>query len=144
MGNVWTSITKGNQLQPHDKPIPLSSKNCMNCHAAILKVNEIGYEDLPVNSSLKGQGLIIAHEAHVNEYDVACVECHRGIVHRDPDDIGKYETNWPFMHTDCGVCHNGQYSERFDMKVRGLEEEKDCFMCHPTYQPPPAYDAGEY
>jgi len=57
--------------------------------------------------------------------------------------IGKYKTNWPFMHNDCGVCHDGKYWERFKIEVTDLEDQSKCAVCHPTYEPPPNYDAVE-
>ncbi|MCP4725518.1 MAG: hypothetical protein GY863_10800 [bacterium] len=139
IGNLLTAVTSGNDIQPHDDPIPVSTQNCMGCHASILRVNEIGYEDTPDNS-LKGQGLKISHNTHITTYKMDCVECHRGIVHKDPEFVGKYETNWPFMHNDCGPCHDGEYSERFKVEVTSIDEQEKCITCHPYYQPPPGYD----
>lgn len=138
LGNLAVYITRGTQIQPHDDPLPISTENCRGCHGAILYVNEIGFEDLP-NNSLKGQSLIVAHRVHVEKYQIECVECHRGIVHRDPDEIGKYTTNFPFMHKDCGVCHDGKYRDRFQIEVTDLEDKGKCTTCHPTYQPPPDF-----
>jgi hypothetical protein len=140
VGNLWIAVTRGTDIQPHEEPLPISTENCIGCHAGILYVNEIGFEDLPENS-LKGQSLKVSHRLHVEEYKIDCVECHRGIVHRDPGDIGKYETNWPFMHKDCGVCHNGQYWERFDIELTDVEGEENCIVCHPTYI---GSDEGQY
>lgn len=137
--NLLIAITKGVDIKPHKDPLPISTKNCMGCHGAILYLNEIGYEDLPDNS-LKGQSLVIAHRLHIEKYSMECVECHRGIVHDDPDKIAKYPTNWPFMHKDCGPCHNGKYQERFKTEVTDLEDKSKCTVCHPTYIPPPEYD----
>ena len=67
-----------------------------------------------------------------------------GIVHRDPNKIGKYSINWPFMHNDCGVCHDGKYWDRFETEVTDLEDNKKCTVCHPTYEPPPDYEYNEY
>ena len=141
--NLFVAVTKGVHIQPHEKPLPISTENCRSCHAAILYVNEIGYNDLPDNS-LRGQSLQISHRAHVEKYTIDCVECHRGVVHNDPEKIGKYKTNWPFMHNDCGVCHDGKYWERFKIEVTDLEDQGKCNVCHPTYEPPPNYDAEEY
>ena len=139
LNNLMIAITKGTNIQPHEDPIPVSTDNCIGCHAAILYVTEIGWEDLPENS-LKGQGLKIGHRVHVEKYTVNCVECHRGVVHRDPAEIGKYEANWPFMHKDCSPCHTGEYSERFQVEVTSLEDKSKCTVCHPTYIPPPDYE----
>ena len=132
--NLYVSITKGNEIKPHEDPIPISTENCMSCHAAIFLVTELGWEDLPDNS-LKVQGLKIGHRIHVEKYNIMCVECHRGIVHRDPEAIGKYEMNWPFMITDCGPCHDGKFSERFQVEVTDLGDKKKCNVCHPYYEP---------
>ncbi|MFC1564873.1 cytochrome c3 family protein [candidate division KSB1 bacterium] len=139
IGNLFTAVVSGNDIQPHEDPIPISTQNCMDCHASILRVNELGYEDTPDNT-LKGQGLKISHNTHIDTYKMDCVECHRGIVHRDPEEIGKYKTNWPLMHKDCKPCHDGMYSERFKIVVTSLEEPDKCQVCHPYYEPPPEYD----
>ena len=75
----------------------------------------------------------------MEKYTIECVECHRGVVHRNAEDIAKYPTNWPFMHKDCGVCHDGEYWERFRIEVTSLEEKDKCTICHPTYEAPPEY-----
>ncbi|MFC1477330.1 cytochrome c3 family protein [candidate division KSB1 bacterium] len=139
MQNLFVSITSGNTVQPHEDPIPISTENCMECHAAILYFNELGFEDTPDNT-LKGQGLLIGHRIHVEKHAIDCVECHRGIVHRDPGMIGKYPRNWPMMHTDCSICHEGQYLERFDMELPDVQDQAECAMCHPTYEPPTYLD----
>ena len=72
-----------------------------------------------------------------------CVECHRGIVHRDTAKIGEYDKNWALMHTDCKPCHDGKYHERFEVEVTGLEDRQKCTVCHPDYQPPPEYEDEE-
>ncbi len=76
---------------------------------------------------------------------VECVEYHRGITHGDPEFVGKYKTNWPFMFNDCGVCHNGQFNPRFNKTLTDVEDEdkKDCFQCHLFFTPPPVYEEGE-
>lgn len=130
--NLFVAVTKGTDIQPHEDPIPVSSENCMSCHAAIYLVTEIGWEDLPDNS-LKVQGLKIGHRIHVETYDMMCVECHRGVVHRDPTEIGKYEINLPLMHKDCGPCHDGKFSDRFQVEVTDLEDKEKCMVCHPYY-----------
>lgn len=137
--NLFVTIIRGVNIQPHEKPLPISTENCVGCHAAILHLTELGYDDLPDNS-LKGQGLRINHRIHVEKYSIECVECHRGIVHRDPEKIGKYRTNWPFMTMDCGPCHDGKFSERFQVEVTSLEDKKKCTVCHPYYEPPPSDD----
>lgn len=142
MRNLWVSITKGNEVTPHEDPIPISTENCFSCHAAVLYVNEIGFVDLPDNS-LKGQSMTIAHRTHVSKYNIECVECHRGVVHRNPEDIGKFATNWPLMHKDCGVCHDGKYWERFEVEVTDVYDQAKCTVCHPTYEPPGG-DAAYY
>jgi len=139
IGNLFTAVIHGTDIQPHKDPIPVSTENCMGCHAGILHFTEMGYEDLPDNS-LKGQGLIIAHRTHVEKYNMNCVDCHRGIVHRDPDEIAKYPLNWPFMHIDCGPCHRGAFMERFQVVVTDLEDRSKCTTCHPYYEPPPDYE----
>ncbi|MFC1555378.1 cytochrome c3 family protein [candidate division KSB1 bacterium] len=135
--NLLIAMTKGTEIQPHEEPLPISTENCMGCHAAILYFNELGFLDIPEYNTLQGQGLAIGHRIHVEKHTIACVECHRGIVHRDPDDIRKYETNWPFMHKDCVACHDSERMERFDMVVFGLEDKKECIRCHPVIVPPP-------
>jgi hypothetical protein len=139
--NLFVAVTRGTDIDPHVEPIPISTENCMGCHGAILHVNELGYEDLPDNS-LKGQSLKIGHRVHVEKYALNCVECHRGIVHRDPEAIGKYTANWPFMHTDCGPCHDGKYRERFQVEVTSVEDRGKCTVCHPTYEPQEGYEPG--
>jgi len=139
--NLFVAVTRGTDIQPHQDPIPISTENCMACHGAILYVTELGYDDLPDNS-LKAQGLKISHRVHVEKYEVNCVECHRGIVHRDPEQIGKYPKNWPFMHPDCGPCHDGNYSDRFQVEVTGVEDRSKCTVCHPTYEPQEDYETG--
>ena len=134
--NLYVSITKGNEIQPHEDPLPISTENCTDCHAAILRFNELGYADTPEYNTLQGQGLLIAHRTHVEDYSIDCVECHRGIVHRNPEDIGKYDRNWPFMVTDCSPCHDGKYSERFNIEVTSLEDNEKCITCHPYIVPP--------
>jgi len=67
LNDLFVSITKGNEIKPHEKPIPISNQNCKGCHSAILHFNEMGWEDLPENS-LKGQGLIVAHRTHIEKY----------------------------------------------------------------------------
>ena len=134
MHNLWVSITRGNDIQPHEDPVPIKSQQCLVCHASALSVNELGHRDLPENS-LKDQGLVVAHRLHVEDYEISCVECHRGVTHRDPEEIGKYRTNWPLMHKDCGVCHDGKYWERFDTPVTDLESPANCTVCHPRYRP---------
>ena len=140
--NLFIALTKGVEIKPHENPLPISTKNCTNCHGAILYINEIGFEDLPENS-LKGQSLRISHRIHVEKYNVECVECHRGIVHRDPGKIGKYKTNWPLMHKDCGVCHDGRFWDRFQIEVTDLADKGKCTVCHPTYEPPPVYEGED-
>jgi hypothetical protein len=135
LGNLFVAVAKGTDIQPHDDPIPVSTQNCMECHAAIFLVNELGYLDLPDNT-LKGQGLAIGHRIHIEKYKMDCVECHRGIVHRDPEEIGKYPINFPFMHKDCAHCHDGQFRERFNIEVTSLHDKKKCTVCHPYYIPP--------
>jgi len=137
--NLFIAITKGTNVKPHEDPIPISTQNCQGCHAAILNLTELGYEDLPDNS-LKVQGLKIGHRVHVEEYNIDCVECHRGVVHRDPGEIGKYAKNFPFMHTDCKSCHDGKYHERFQVEVTDLEDRQKCTTCHPDYIPPDEYE----
>ena len=137
--DLYVSITKGNEIPSHVDPIPISSKNCRDCHSAILYFNEIGWEDLPENS-LKRQGFIMAHYLHINKYFLECVDCHRGIVHRNPKKIDKYVTNWPFTKNDCGPCHDGQFSDRFQINISDLEDKQNCIICHPAYTPPPDYE----
>jgi len=141
--NLAIYVFKGTEIQPHEDPLPISTANCLACHGAILYVNEIGFDDLPDNS-LKGQSLLVGHRIHVEEYKIECVECHRGITHRNPDDIGKYETNWPLMHNDCGVCHDGKYWDRFDIEVTDIEDPGKCTVCHPTYIGPGEEGDGYY
>ncbi len=136
--NLWIAVTKGTDIKPHEDPIPISTKICLGCHRAVKYLNEIGFEDLPDNS-LKGQSLIIAHRKHIEEYGIDCVECHRGVVHRNPYDIDKYKTNWPLMDKDCGVCHDGKKHGKFKMKIFDVEETDKCIKCHPTYEAPPDY-----
>ncbi len=138
------AIIRGNELSPHEEPLPISTENCMGCHNSILYFNEMGWYDLPDNT-LKGQGLIMAHRTHVEREKIECVEYHRGITHGDPEFVGKYKTNWPFMFNDCGVCHNGQFNPRFNKTLTDVEDEdkKDCFQCHLFFTPPPVYEEGE-
>ncbi len=142
--NLLVAFTTGGDTltreMAHESPLPMSSKNCMDCHAAILYFNELGYEDIPEENTIQGQGLYIAHRTHIEKYDILCVECHRGISHRNPDDIRKYKTNWPFMKKDCGPCHTGKYMERFKTEVTDLQDMEKCTTCHPYYVPPPNYD----
>ncbi len=139
IGNLFTAVFKGTDIQPHEAPVPVSTQNCLGCHASILRVNEIGWGDLPENT-LKGQGLKIGHSTHVEKYTIDCVECHRGIIHRDPNKYRRYPVNWPFMNKDCMVCHDGNYSERFKVEVTDVEDKGKCTVCHPYYEPPPDYE----
>ncbi len=134
--DLLVALTRGTHITPHEDPLPISTQNCRDCHGAILFVNELGYEDLPENS-LKGQGLVIGHRAHIEKYGMECVECHRGVVHRDPDAVGKYKTNWPLMKKDCGRCHDGTFSRRFQLTVSSVDNRKNCTVCHPYYVAPP-------
>jgi len=136
--HVFITLIRGSEIPPHEEPLPISTENCMSCHAAIYLVTELGWEDLP-NNSLKVQGLKIGHRIHVEKYKMDCVECHRGVVHRDPETIGKYTKNFPFMHTDCKSCHDGKYHERFEIEVTDLEDRSKCIVCHPYFEPPPEY-----
>lgn len=132
--DLYVSITRGNDLTPHDDPLPISSENCRGCHAGILYYNEMAWEDLPDNS-LKGQGLKMSHRLHIETAKLDCVDCHRGITHRDPEIAGKYKTNWPLMHTDCGRCHNGNLIERFNKTLTDVDDitKKSCISCHPYF-----------
>jgi nitrate/TMAO reductase-like tetraheme cytochrome c subunit len=140
---VFSGIDTLTREKAHEPPLPISTQTCMSCHGAILYYNELGYEDIPENNTLQGQGLLIAHRSHIEKHSVLCVECHRGITHRDPDDIRKYKTNWPFMTKDCEPCHDGKFSDRFQVEVTSLEDKKKCIVCHPTIAPPPE-DEYEY
>lgn len=132
--NLWVSITQGNEIQPHADPVPIQTTQCLACHAGVLRNNEVGQADLPSNA-LWDQGLRMAHRVHVEKYEISCVECHRGVTHRDPEDEGKYATNRPLMHQDCGVCHDGRYWERFKTPVSDLNDPARCIVCHPRIQP---------
>ncbi|OPZ10193.1 MAG: hypothetical protein BWZ10_02448 [candidate division BRC1 bacterium ADurb.BinA364] len=132
--NVGVFLRQGVEVVPGETPLPIARESCQGCHASILRVNEIGYSDLPPNS-LQLLGLKPAHRLHVVDHQIDCVWCHRGVAHRDPAQIGKYDRNVP-THEDCMVCHDAQVSERFQIAVFGVEDEIDCFRCHPAYQPP--------
>ena len=132
--NVFVSIARGNEVEPGEEPLPVSTENCFACHAGVLRVNEMGYQDLPANS-LKADGLVMDHRVHVEKHGIDCVWCHRGTVHRDPAIAGKYEFNMP-LHGDCRACHNGEYIEQFDMTLPHVEDKSGCTDCHPTYEGP--------
>ena len=132
--NLWVSVTKGNEIPPHADPVPIKAAQCLDCHAGVLRVNEVGQADLPSNA-LWDQGLRMAHRVHIEKHGMSCVECHRGVTHRDPEDEGKYRINRPLMNQDCGVCHNGRYWERFKTPVSDLNDPARCIVCHPRIKP---------
>ncbi|MFC1736709.1 cytochrome c3 family protein [Candidatus Hydrogenedentota bacterium] len=129
--NVFVAIKQGNEVYRGEEPLLISSENCRGCHAGILYLNELGYDDLPDNS-LKASGLIMGHRIHVEKHKIDCVWCHRNVVHRDPTEIGKYAVNWPMMHEDCVVCHHGERIVKYDVTLPDLEDAEKCVMCHPT------------
>lgn len=133
--NLFVAVFKGTDIQPHEDPLPISTQNCLGCHGAIMYITELGFEDLP-DSKLLDQSLKISHRTHLEKYKIDCVECHRGVVHNNPEEKGKYKTNWPFMKKDCAACHNGEFSDRFQVDVSGVEDKTKCIVCHPAYIPP--------
>ncbi len=130
--NVWIAATRGVTLPEHDIPLPINSDRCLGCHRAILRLNEVGYLDLPDNS-LKSDGLTVGHRIHVEKHGVDCVWCHRGTVHRDPEIVGKYAYNMPF-HEDCRACHNGEYLEKYDITLPDCDDPESCVQCHATME----------
>jgi hypothetical protein len=133
--NVFVAMVHGSEVEPGSDPLPISTENCFGCHRGVLRVNELGFEDLPDNN-LKNDGLVMGHRIHVEKHWIDCVWCHRGIVHRDPEIVGKYEFNMPF-HQDCDVCHTGEYFEKYDVTLPNTSDNSGCIMCHPTYEAPP-------
>ena len=136
--NVWVSVTKGITLTEHEIPLPINSARCLSCHRAILRLNEVGYLDLPDNN-LKSDGLAVGHRIHVEKHGIDCVWCHRGIVHRDPAIVGKYAFNMP-LHQDCRACHNGQYLQAYDITLPDCDDPESCIQCHTTVE---VGDVGE-
>lgn len=135
--NLCVALIRGNEVERGHDPLPVSSENCMACHHGILRHNELGDLDLPDNS-LMMTGLVMAHRVHVEDHAIDCVWCHRGVVHRNPEDVGKYEFNMP-LHNDCMACHNGEHLEEFDTTLGKLDEQDSCVTCHPYYEPQPDY-----
>ena len=126
----------GVNIEPHEDPIPIATANCKRWHSAIFYFNELGFDDLP-ETLLETLGLRMAHRVHIEQNNMNCVDCHRGIVHRDPADVGTYTTNWPLMYNDCGKCHNGEHIERFDKTLVSVEDFDQCLYCHPMLPEPP-------
>lgn len=133
--NLYVSVIRGNEVKRGETPVFVDTKNCIECHGGILYLNELGFADLP-NNSLKVDGLVMAHRKHVEKHKIDCIWCHRGTVHRDPEIVGKYPFNMP-LHSDCDVCHNGEYLKEYDMTLPKRSDENECIICHPTYEPQP-------
>lgn len=95
---IWTNLVgaKG-KSQYYSQP---SNDLCFTCHTE--------YRDVSASGDL-----LIPHSAHVKMRNLACVDCHKYLVHyKNPE--GK---NTPSM-TICYKCHNG------------VQAKKDCVACH--------------
>lgn len=87
------------QRQPDLYRTP-ENANCLGCHVDLRKVSPSGDLNIP-------------HRAHVDQLDIACVTCHKYLVH-DKSPEGRHT---PTMAT-CLTCHDGK------------KAKNSCRACH--------------
>jgi len=84
------------------------NQNCVVCH---LDVNTMEQEDL------KKHIIKISHQVHVEELEIACLNCHNNLIH----DKNSITTN-RVSKRSCYECHSDE--------IEGDSNEENCLRCH--------------
>ena len=85
---------------------------------------EISYE-------VTGKSVLFSHKAHVEDFGLACDECHGAIFEPKTNaarDKGEFNMNALYAGKYCGVCHNGD-------RAFASDDFTQCERCH-TGNPP--------
>src|SRR5512135_2884661 len=73
-----------------------------------------------------GKSVIFSHKAHVEDFGLACDECHNAIFQPKANSArenGDFNMNALYSGKYCGVCHNGD-------RAFASDDYTQCERCH--------------